>query len=232
MLYRFYLLIFFLLFTSCTQHSDENTMILTGQIHGLKKGTIFLERIIDTSYVAIDSFKIYGDSKFHFQQQIESPEVLHLYLRLDNGNLLDDRVSFFAEPKEIDFSTNLEDFSNPYITGSENHAKMLTYYKMAKRYQDRNLDLFVEEFNAKKDNNDSLMKIIEQKKQTLLRTSYLATVNFALQNSEFEIAPFIMVYETPDIHKSYLDTVYNSLSDKVKQGIYGKRLKEIIANKE
>jgi len=204
-------------------------MILNGHINGLKKGTVLLERYIDTGYVAIDSVRIYGDSNFELQQTIESPEILHLYLRLENGTLLDDRVSFFAEPGEISLYTKLEDFSNPNIEGSKNHDLLMTYSKIAERYKDRNLDLIAEGINALRDGNDSLAAVIENKKKTLTSNSYLATVNFALQNSDYEVAPFIMMYITPDINVRYLDTVYNNLSDKAKNSIYGQQLETRIA---
>lgn len=218
------------LLISCSTADSENTMTLKGQVKDLRKGTVLLERFVDSVYIAIDSANIYGDSNFELKQKLESPEILHLHLRLDNGSLIEDRVSFFAEPGEITLYTKLSDFSDARVDGSENHDLLLTYYQLAKRYQDRNLDIIVEEFNAKKDGNDSLIQTVENKKTALLRSSYLATVNFALQHKDYEIAPFVMVYETPEINVRYLDTVYNSLSDKVKLGSYGKELKTRITN--
>lgn len=214
---------------SCTT-DNKNTMTLKGHINGLKKGTVLLERYIDTSYIAIDSAVIYGDSSFELKQQLESPEVLHLYVRLDNGDLLDDRLSFFAEPGEVSLYTKLDDFSDATVVGSENHDLLLTYYNMTRRYSDRNLNLIVEEFNAKKSGNDSLSAAIENKKMRLIQSSYLATVNFALQNTTHEIAPFVMVYETPDVNVRYLDTVYNSLSEPIKASKYGKELEARITS--
>lgn len=218
------------LLVSCSTADSDNTMTLKGQVKDLRKGTILLERFVDSVYIAIDSANIYGDANFELKQKLESPEILHLHLRLDNGKLVEDRVSFFAEPGEISLYTKLSDFSDAQVEGSENHELLLTYYQLTKRYQDRNLDIIVEEFNAKKEGNDSLLQTIENKKTALLRSSYLATVNFALQHTEHEIAPFVMVYETPNINLRYLDTVYNSLSDKVKLSGYGKELKSRITD--
>src|SRR5690625_3890415 len=100
---------------SCSITNDENTMILKGKVKDLKKGTILLERFVDSAYVAIDSSVIYGDSNFEFKKQLENPEVLHLHLRLENGSLIEDRVSFFAEPGEI----------NLYTKRSEEHTSEL-----------------------------------------------------------------------------------------------------------
>lgn len=218
-----------LILFSCTSTNDENTMILKGMVKDLKKGTILLERYVDSAYVTIDSAVIYGDSNFEIKKQLESPEVLHLHLRLENGNLVDDRFSFFAEPGEMNLYTKLDDFSNATVEGSKNHELLLTYYKMAQRFNDRNLELIVEEFNAQKEANDSLIQVVENKRLALLRNSYLATVNFALQHTDQEIAPFVMIHETPDITVQYLDTVYNSLSDRVKQSGYGKALESRIS---
>lgn len=220
----------FSLLISCNTTDSVNNMTLKGQVKDLKKGTILLERFIDSAFIAIDSAIIYGDSNFELIQKLESPEILHLHLRLENGNLINDRVSFFAEPGEINLYTKLSDFSDAHVEGSKNHELLLDYYQMVKRYQDRNLDIIVEELNAKREGNDSILRTIENKKIALLRSSYLATVNFALQNSEYEIAPFVMIYETPDISLRYLDTVYNSLSEKVKSSVYGTELKSRISD--
>lgn len=226
----FLLSIAFSFLASCNTADNDNTMTLKGQVKDLRKGTVLLERFVDSAYIAIDSANIYGDSNFEFKKELESSEVLHLHLRLDNGSLVEDRVSFFAEPGEITLYTKLSDFSDARVEGSKNHDLLLTYYQLAKRYQDRNLDLIVEEFNAKKEGNDSLIQSVENKKNGLIRSSYLATVNFALQHAEHEIAPFVMVYETPNISVRYLDTVYNSLSDKVRLSGYGKELKSRITD--
>lgn len=219
------LLSFGILFLSSCNSVRKDTMTLNGQVTGLKKGTILLERFIDTAYVAIDSAVVYGDSSFKLKLEIESPEILHLHLRLENGNFADDRVSFFATAGEINLRTKIDSFSNATVEGSENHDLLLSYYKMAERYKDRNLDLIVEELNAQKDGQDSLFPRIEEKKIKLIQSSYLAALNFALQNSSHDIAPFIMVYETPDINVKYLDTVYSSLPETIKFNKYGKELK-------
>lgn len=226
----FLLSLSFSLLMSCNTVDNENTMTIKGQVKDLRKGTILLERFVDSMYVAIDSASIYGDSNFELKQELESSEILHLHLRLDNGSLMEDRVSFFAEPGEITLYTKLSDFSDARVEGSKNHDLLLSYYQLTKRYQDRNLDIIVEEFNANKSGNDSLIQVVENKKLALIKSSYLATVNFALQHVEHEIAPFVMVYETPNINVRYLDTVYSSLSDKVKLSGYGKELKSRISD--
>ena len=56
----------------------------------------------------------------------------------------------------------------------------------------------------------------------------LFTTNFAITNSDSEVAPYIALTEMYDASLKMLDTVNNSLSDKVKKSDYGKRLQEYL----
>ncbi|MBT8234704.1 MAG: hypothetical protein KJO04_00800, partial [Bacteroidia bacterium] len=67
--------------------------------------------------------------------------------------------------------------------------------------------------------------------QTTLR-SYLYTVNFALNNRNSHVAPFLAVTEIPDVQNKYLDTIYNALPDSILAGTYGKRLKSLIESRK
>ncbi len=53
--------------------------------------------------------------------------------------------------------------------------------------------------------------------------------NFAINNKEYEVAPYIALSEIYDINMKYLDTIQKSMSPKVAQSLYGKKLTEYIA---
>ena len=57
----------FAILASCGYKDTENTMTVTGKVKGLKKGTIYLQHIPDTSLVVIDSLKVEGDGSFLFK---------------------------------------------------------------------------------------------------------------------------------------------------------------------
>ena len=61
-----YLITLFLLVTSCT--NNENVMQLSGEVRGLKKGTLILQKIDDTLLVSVDSVVVDGDSRFNFSE--------------------------------------------------------------------------------------------------------------------------------------------------------------------
>lgn len=227
MKYLFSLLTVFFLVVSCSKNEKE--MHLTGYVKGLKKGTILLQKIEDTVLVSIDSVQINGDSNFEFSEEINSPEIYYLYLRLKDGTLLDDRISFFAEPGEITINTTLKSFDlDAKVTGSKNEEALNDYKKLMKRYTDKNLDHIEKGFKAYQEGDDSLVNAIEEQRNSLKASKYFMTVNFALNHKEYELAPYLALTEIYDANTKYLDTVYNTLTPKIKDSKYGKALESYI----
>ncbi|MAM29424.1 MAG: hypothetical protein CMC13_10425 [Flavobacteriaceae bacterium] len=209
--------------------APEHEMKLTGRVDGLKKGTLILQRIQDTSLVSIDSLKIDGDPNFEFSVSVPSPEVYYLYLRLTNGDLLDERIPFFAEEGELNINTTLKSFGNGYtVTGSANQEKLEEYKELMERYADKNLEIVSLRLKAMAEQNDSVYAALTTQEERLLRSKYLASVNYALTQKEFEIAPYVMANEVEGLSKKYLDTVYNALPQKIKDSKYGKDLESLI----
>jgi hypothetical protein len=58
----------------------------------------------------------------------------------------------------------------------------------------------------------------------------LYATNFAINNKNFEVAPYIALSEIYDINIKYLDTIQKSMSPKVAKSLYGKKLTEYIAS--
>ena len=93
-----FLVIFFgLLIFSCEkkEKNSDNLMIVNGSIDGLRKGTLYLQKIQDTVLVNIDSIQINGIPNFEFRTPIETAEVFYLYLDKEDGDSLNDRILFF-----------------------------------------------------------------------------------------------------------------------------------------
>lgn len=212
-------LIVLLVFTGC---APEHEMKLTGTVDGLKKGTLLLQKIEDSTLVSIDSIQMTGDETFEFSVSVPSAQVHYVYLRLKNGDLLDERIPFFAEEGEINISTTLEKFGTEYkVTGSKNQEKLEEYKKLMQRYANKNLDIVSLKLKALAEKNDSVYNVLQKQEESLLRSKYLASVNYALAQKDLEIAPYIMVYEIQGITKKYLDTVYKVLPQNIKNSKYG-----------
>jgi len=230
---KYFLSIAFLCFLVVSCSTNENEMNLTGTIKGLKKGTLLLQKLEDTLLVTIDSVMIDGDATFQFSETVESPEIYYLKVRLKDGTLQDDQIAFFAEAGDVNINTSIKNFMvDAVVTGSENQEKLLEYKKLIGRYNDKNLDYMEELLNARIQKNDSAINNLQQKQISIIKSKYFATVNYALNNNDYEVVPYLMLSEIYDANIKYLDTVYKALTPKIKDSKYGKALESFISERE
>lgn len=222
----FQLLFVGILLVSCSPEQEKN-MFVNGEIQGLKKGKLYLQKMKDTLLISVDSITLLGDSKFELSDRIESP-VLY-YLTFD-GNTTDKRILFFGEEGTISISDKVEEFGiNPTITGSMNQEKLDKFQAVNRKFNGERLDLIAEELEAKKKEDKKLLDDVQKRYQKLQRKRVLFVTNYALSNGDYEVAPYLGLTEMYNANIKLLDTVYNNLSEKVKSSDYGKRFKEYIA---
>lgn len=216
---------------ACSEKKSENNLHLTGNIKGLKKGTLYVQRVDNNKLVALDTITIDGNSNFETNIDLKSPEMLYLFLDRGVSNSLDNNLLFFAEPGDISIETNLENYiADAKVTGSKNQDLYYEYKKVDKRFQDESLTLIEKKFNAMKNKNESELTSIVAKQETNIKRKYLYATNFAINNKDYEVAPYIALSEIYDINLKYLDTIHKSMSPKVAQSLYGKKLTEYIAS--
>lgn len=228
-----YLLRFALLITLLIGCADTNNDNLTikGSIKGLKKGVLYLQKIKDSSLVTLDSLKIEGESNFSFSSTINEPEMYYLYLNKDDGRQYNDRISFFAEPGEIEIKSSLPNFeSNVRIVGGINQQKYIEYQKIEKKFNNRNLRLLKEEFEATKQKDESKLAEVKSAFDKLFKQQYLYAINFAITNKDLAVSPYITLSKIPDANTKYLDTIVKSLSPKIMSSMYGKKLTTHLEN--
>ena len=207
----------------------ESNLTVTGNVKGLKKGTLYLQKIDDTILINVDSLVVNGDANFELHDYIDSPQIMYLYLQKVDNTDYDDRIEFFAEPGEITINTSLKHFdTEPKIVGSSNEVKLEEYKKMMSRFNDKNLDLIQKNFEAQKKNDEDAIVALDKEYSQLLKRKYLYTVNFAINNKDKEIAPYLALSEVFDANIKYLDTIYSSLTPQVKKSKYGKALKDFL----
>lgn len=221
-----FLIIFFAM-VSCSR--SESNLLIKGKVQDLKKGTLYLQSIEDTALVNVDSVVINGDPTFTFETYIEDPQVLYLYLDKIDGSRFDDRLLFFAEPGEMIINTTLENFeTDVVIEGSENHRKLMEYRQMMERFNSRNLELIQANLEARQQKNEAAIDSTSMQHDNLLKRRYLFTVNYAINNKNLEIAPYLAISEIFDANIKYLDTIYKSLTPEVKTSLYGKSLESYL----
>lgn len=212
---------------SCGKDPD---LIVKGHVKGLKKGTVYLEKEKDSSITIVDSVSLNGVSEFELQSDLESPEAF--YLRLDKNNSKENntRIVFFADKGVTEINTTLKNFvTDAKITGSTQQKLYEDFLKVITRYNEKNLDLIKENFDAKRANDSAKIEASSKAMNNLTKSRYLYVVNFAVNNKDSEVAPYLALTEVYNAQIKWLDTINNALTPKVKASKYGKALDGYLA---
>ena len=206
-----------LLIASCSQPSKN--MTVNGSIKGFQKGTLYLQHVNDGEFKTLDSLGITGTTNFELGCDLEEAELLLLSISEDIDA---ERISFFADKGVTTIHTSLKRFKyDAQIEGGTQQELLETYYENIERFKDQKLGLIELQLNAQKDGNleraDSLLLEMDK----INRRSYLYTINFAMNNKDSEVAPFVAVSEIYDANVKYLDTIYKTLPPKIANSKYG-----------
>lgn len=212
---------------SCAEKKSDKNFVLTGNIKGLKEGKLYIQRMKDTTLVVIDSIIISGDSNFKSEFDIQSPEMLYLFLDRGVSNSLDNNIPFFAEQGKMNIETSLDFFTaDAKITGSKNHELYEEYKKVMSKFVDKDLELIQKKVMAYKENKTDEIAKIEEEQNGILKRKYLYSTNFAVNNGDYEVSPYVALAEIYDINLKYLDTIHKTMTPKVAKSLYGKKLTE------
>lgn len=217
-----------LLISCAEKNADTNTHIV-GSIKGFSSGTVYLQKMTDTILSTIDSVKMTGDSKFKFDFNLDSPEMMYLMINRGVTKSIDNSLPVFAQPGTIVVNTDLNYyFINAKITGSENHRLFEQFQKINTKYKGELLDISKEKFDAIRFKRLQDIDSIENKFDQKLKRKYLFAINFALTNKDYEVAPYVALTELANANIKYLDTINKNVSPKVADSKYGKLLTEYI----
>jgi len=212
---------------SCNKKEEQYDLTVQVNIEGLKKGTAYLKKANDTTLIIVDSLAINGNSKFELHADLDSPEMYYLFL--DKNNNEERNISFFASKGIIQINTTLKNFElDVKITGSHQQKTLEDYNKIIVQFNDRNLELIKENFEAQRDQDTAKISAINMESDNLLKRKYLYTVNFAMNNKDSEVAPYLALSEIYDANVKWLDTINNSLAPEIKTSKYGKELQVYI----
>lgn len=220
-----------LLISACGDGITENTMIVSGTVKGLKKGTLYLQHLPDSTLVVVDSLEVKGDGSFRFQTEITSPEIFYLYLNKKDHNDLNDRITFFGEPGNIEINTSWNTFdTKAEVTGSDTHKKLEEYRKYMSTINMRNLELLQKSVDTALQLDSLQLDSLQRQSDRNTQRGYVFAINFALNNKDSYVAPYIAVSEIANANLRYLDSINNSLTPEVADSKYGRLLKEHIAS--
>ncbi len=220
-------LILAFLIIACNKEQPDLTVKVT--VNGLKKGVLYLKKIKNDNLITVDTIAINGNSEVELHGPLESAEVFYLFI--DKKSSENDKIVFFADKGTTEIKTSLKYFAfDAKIKGSPQQKVFEDYKLMMSRFNDQNLDLIKESIEAKQKNDTATINILQNKFDNLLKRKYLFTVNFALNNKDSEVAPYLALTEIYNAKINLLDTINNSLTPKVKASKYGKELQVFVDN--
>ena len=179
----------------------------------------------DTLIVSVDSIRLFGKDSFTLSDNITSPEMYFLSLDQNQSTL-----SFFGEEGIITINDQVEKFGvSPVIEGSINQKILESYKEVAKKFQGKQLDLLAANMQAQKDRDLETSQSLRKKAEKQNLKKYIYTINFALNNVDTEAAAYITLTELVNANVKYLDSINNSLTEKVQQSYYGKKLADFVS---
>ncbi len=216
----------FLLVYACKKDEKPNVMYVKGSVSGLKKGTLYLQKQIDSLVVTVDSVEVNDSDEFLLTDVVTSPEMY--YVALANT---DKKIPFFGEKDTVYISTTLQKFSYKHtITGSDNQKLLDDYYEIIRKFNNQNLDLQKAGLEARIAGIADSIAGVENKKTSLLKKRYLYSINYAINHADHEVSPYIALTDLVDANPKWLDSIYNSLTPQVKKSKYGEELKTYIVS--
>ncbi|BAO76688.1 hypothetical protein WPG_2458 [Winogradskyella sp. PG-2] len=225
------LIFILLILVSCGKEKEAN-FTLKGSVKGLKKGIVYLQKNGDsTSIIDLDSMVITGQPEFTLKTNIDEPILLYLKLFKNDGE--EHYIPFFADKGLTEINTSLKNFNfDAKIIGSKQQVLLDEYTGIMSKFNNQNLELIEANFLAQKAKDSITSDSLNIQSQKLLKRKYSYSIQFALNNNDSEIAPYLALYELPAANPIYIDSVYNGLTDSIKKSFYGKKLNEYINSRE
>ncbi len=219
----------FLLLASCAKRTEQ-LMIVSGNIDGLKKGMLFLQKLEDSVLINVDSLELRGDGIFSLQYPVEQPEVFYLYLKKADNNAINDRVTFFGEPGEIVVTSVWNQFeAKARIEGSASHSVFKEYQDMMSNFNKRDLEIAQAVYAAADSTNVDSLELLAERNYV---NRYRYLLNFGLTHPDSYVTPYIALSDGSEANPVYLDSILNGLSDEVANSKYGKALAGYMENQK
>lgn len=211
---------------SCSK--KRGNMVVKGQIKGLKKGKLFLQKLKDTTIISVDSTELFGEDKFVLTDNITSPVMYYLTFQ---GNSQEKKLMFFGGKGEITINDNIEKFGfKPVIKGSKNQEILDKFNQVNQKFELKRLDFIAKDIEARAKKDTLEVQKLETDYKRMVRRRFLYTTNFAVTHNDSEAAPYIALSELFDANIFLLDTINNSLTPKAKNSFYGKQLNKFITD--
>jgi len=210
------------LLASCNSTSKNTEVTIT--IDGLKKGTVYLQKITDAGLINLDSVESNGKETLSMGLNLSHPELIYAYLDKADGSTFNDRLAFFAEPGEIQISTSLINFENDVvIKAGEEHAAFKNIQEMLNRFTKKDFELMQLAQSDRVNDERFVDSIVNQSNSNNLKR-YQFIANYALTNPNKYVSAYLVTSEGEELNPKWKDSIFNNFSEAIKKSSYGQLL--------
>jgi hypothetical protein len=210
------------LLASCNSTS-ENTEV-TISINGLKKGTVYLQKITEAGLINLDSVESNGKETLNLGLNLNHPELIYAYLDKADGSTFNDRLAIFAEPGEIHISTSLTNFENDaVIKAGEEHEAFKNLQEMLSRFNKKDFEL-MQLAQTDRINDDRFVDSIVKQSNSNNIKRYQFIANYALSNPNKYVSAYLVTSEGEELNPKWKDSIFNNFSEAIKKSTYGQQL--------
>ena len=212
---------------SCSSNTKNTEVTII--VDGLKKGTVYLQKITESGLVSLDSIESNGNEKLNLSLNLEHPELLYAYLDKFDGSSFNDRLAFFAEPGEIQISTTLNNFENAaVVSAGVEHEEFKKLQQMLSRFTKKDFELMQLAQTDRITDEHFVDSIVNQSNSNNIKR-YQFIANYALTNPNKYVSAYLITSEGEELNPRWKDSIFNSFSDAIKKSKYGQLLNSQLA---
>ena len=212
---------------SCSSNTKNTEVTII--VDGLKKGTVYLQKITESGLVNLDSIESNGNEKLNLSLNLDHPELLYAYLDKFDGSSFNDRLAFFAEPGEIQISTTLNNFENAaVVSAGVEHEEFKKLQQMLSRFTKKDFELMQLAQTDRITDEHFVDSIVNQSNSNNIKR-YQFIANYALTNPNKYVSAYLITSEGEELNPRWKDSIFNSFSDAIKKSKYGQLLNSQLA---
>ena len=210
------------LLASCNSTSKNTEVTIT--IDGLKKGTVYLQKITEAGLINLDSVESNGKETLNLGLNLNHPELIYAYLDKADGSTFNDRLAFFAEPGAIQIATSLTNFENDaVIKAGEEHEAFESLQVMLSRFTKKDFEL-MQLAQTDRISDERFVDSIVNKSNSNNLKRYQFIANYALTNPNKYVSAYLVTSEGEELNPKWKDSIFNGFSDAIKKSSYGQLL--------
>ena len=214
-------LITFAIVSSCSNLTeDSDTMTVNGTITGDYSGKIELYKRADGEWKVLDTSRVIENS-FTLETQVENPE-LH-YISIEGK---DNFVTFFAEPEVITFKTNVEDFKNATISGSESQKDYKAYQDKMAMFEDMFRDTYARIKEAREAGDSEAEQQLNEEYHDIENQQLQFLLDNALTNNASVVAAYAVDRNSYHFDENDLEPVVKNFDPSINESVYVKSLRD------